>query len=149
MNKKRGGLSANRQVLHLIAPPPYTKGFTTPFFRFFYFRLTYSKSQPSDSGRFFKKHRQDGLVKSQNWDGKVSVRWIGYRQLAYSLQSTVYSLNKRMQRNAVDGLFTKPSNKKGEDMSDYNEMWKGLGLDMVRHDQLLRVIGKMNLSSLK
>ena len=34
-------------------------------------------------------------------------------------------------------------------MSDYNEMWKGLGLDMVRHDQLLRVIGKMNLSSLK
>jgi len=53
VNKKRGGLSANHQVLHLIAPPPYTKGFTTPFFRLFYFRLTYSKSQPSDFGKVF------------------------------------------------------------------------------------------------
>jgi len=27
-------------------------------------------------------------------------------------------------------------------MSDYNEMWKGLGLDMERHDQLLNALGK-------
>jgi len=26
-------------------------------------------------------------------------------------------------------------------MSDYNEMWKGLGLDMERHDQLLNALG--------
>lgn len=25
-------------------------------------------------------------------------------------------------------------------MSDYNEMWKGLGLDMERHDQLLSAL---------
>jgi benzoyl-CoA reductase/2-hydroxyglutaryl-CoA dehydratase subunit BcrC/BadD/HgdB len=30
---------------------------------------------------------------------------------------------------------------KGRDMSNYNEMWKGLGLDLENHDQLLNTLG--------